>query len=158
MPMDLKSAEKLIQPKTFKRNIENRRNESRRKILDVAMELFYEQGYEKTTTRQIIQKAGILNGSLYNKFSNKEEILTTLLSEALRDALKESEDVLRGESDIVMAFALPAALELRAASISHRAAELLYEGHKSWKTVEAFSDIAFEWAGTYLTRMNQGID
>lgn len=36
------------------------------------MELFYVQGYDKTTTRQIIQKAGILNGSLYHSFTNKE--------------------------------------------------------------------------------------
>ena len=37
--------------------------ESKRRVLDAALALFSEQGYEKTTMRQIIAKSGVLNGS-----------------------------------------------------------------------------------------------
>ena len=59
-------------------NAEKRRAESRKKILDAAIELFFTKGYESTTTRDIIMKAGILNGSLYNRFKSKDEILYTV--------------------------------------------------------------------------------
>ena len=55
-------------PKTM----EERREESRRKIMEAAMDLFYYQGYKETTTRDIVKRAGILNGSLYNRFKSKE--------------------------------------------------------------------------------------
>lgn len=47
---------------------------SRAKILQAAYELFMEQGYHATTMRQIVRRAGITAGGIYNHFTNKEEI------------------------------------------------------------------------------------
>ena len=69
-------------------NAEKRREESRKIILDAAIELFFTKGYENTTTRDIIMKAGILNGSLYNRFKSKDEILYTIFEESVKDALR----------------------------------------------------------------------
>lgn len=44
-------------------------------ILSAARQLFFEKGYEKATTREISERAGISNAAVYHHFRNKEEIL-----------------------------------------------------------------------------------
>ncbi len=75
----------------------------RNKIIKISRKLFLEQGYENTTVRQILKKAGLSTGSLYHFFKNKEEILLFSLKDALLEissltdgmALKYNEPVLR---------------------------------------------------------------
>ena len=57
----------------------------RKRILEESVKLFLEQGYEKTTTRQILQRVGILNGSLYNIYRSKEEIFSDIIMIALAE-------------------------------------------------------------------------
>ena len=47
----------------------------RRQIADAAVQLFIDQGFHKTTTRQIARAAGFSIGSLYEYFASKEDIL-----------------------------------------------------------------------------------
>lgn len=49
--------------------------ETRDKILRVTRGLLQEHGYQKTTTRMIIQCCDIQNSTLYHFFNNKEDIL-----------------------------------------------------------------------------------
>ena len=63
-----------------------RTEEMRRRILDASLRLFIQQGYEKTTTRQILNEVGILNGSLYNIYSSKEEIFSDIVMMTMEDA------------------------------------------------------------------------
>lgn len=51
----------------------------REQILDAAAELFAEQGFHRTTTRDIANAADIAEGTLYNYFTNKEDLLLALL-------------------------------------------------------------------------------
>jgi AcrR family transcriptional regulator len=44
-------------------------------IVDAAVQLFIEQGFHKTTTRQIARAAGFSIGSLYEYIASKEDIL-----------------------------------------------------------------------------------
>lgn len=44
-------------------------------IIDAAVQLFIQQGFHKTTTRQIARAAGFSIGSLYEYISSKEDIL-----------------------------------------------------------------------------------
>ena len=55
----------------------------RNKIIKISRNLFLEQGYENTTVRQVLKKAGLSTGSLYHFFRNKEEILLVSLKDAL---------------------------------------------------------------------------
>ena len=59
-----------------------RTEELRRRILDESMKLFFEQGFEGTTTRQILDRVGILNGSLYNIYRSKEEIFSDITEDS----------------------------------------------------------------------------
>ena len=47
----------------------------RRQIVDAAVELFMQNGFHKTTTRQIAKAAGVSIGLLYEYISTKEDIL-----------------------------------------------------------------------------------
>lgn len=57
--------------------------ENRKKILSVAFELFQENGYEKTTTRDISKACGMAKGTLFNYFASKETLAMTLVAEAM---------------------------------------------------------------------------
>ena len=48
--------------------------EKKNKIIQACMEEFGEQGYEKSSTDRIIQKAGISKGGLYEYTSSKKEL------------------------------------------------------------------------------------
>lgn len=55
----------------------------RKELLDAALELFYEQGYDATSINDIIKKVGVTKGSFYYHFKSKEEVLDAI---ALRHA------------------------------------------------------------------------
>jgi TetR/AcrR family transcriptional regulator, cholesterol catabolism regulator len=63
-------------------------SERRDALVQIAAELFAEQGYRATTVRHIGDAAGVLSGSLYHHFDSKETILDELLSSYLEDLLE----------------------------------------------------------------------
>ncbi|MFD1392404.1 TetR/AcrR family transcriptional regulator [Lacticaseibacillus jixianensis] len=48
-------------------------------VLKACLTLFAEQGYDRTTTADIAQLAGVSEGTVYKHFNNKREILDALL-------------------------------------------------------------------------------
>ena len=53
----------------------------REQIKGIALKLFIDNGYSKTTMDEIVQAVGISKGGMYHHFSNKEEILLELLKD-----------------------------------------------------------------------------
>ncbi len=51
---------------------------TRELILDVALDLFVDQGYEATSLRQIAERLGVTKAALYYHFEAKEDILMAL--------------------------------------------------------------------------------
>jgi AcrR family transcriptional regulator len=51
---------------------------TRERILDVALELFTDQGYEKTSLRDIADRMGFTKAAIYYHFASKAEILMAL--------------------------------------------------------------------------------
>ena len=97
-------------------SVKEKRELARKQITEVSLELFLEKGYEETTTRDIINKAGILNGSLYNRFKSKDEILISIVKEATEEILENAMELLKRENNLLLAASFPAALELNMAS------------------------------------------
>lgn len=60
--------------------------DTRDRILEAAMRLFYEQGYNATGVATILREAGVNSGSLYHFFESKEALLKQVL-EAYLDML-----------------------------------------------------------------------
>lgn len=87
----------------------------RRQVLDAAVQLFNEQGYDATSVAALAQRLGLSKSALYHHFSSKQELLEAALEQALggletvlRDASGDSatvrwEQVLRGAVAVLVA-------------------------------------------------------
>jgi AcrR family transcriptional regulator len=57
------------------------RGDTRERIQAVALELFAEQGYEKTSLREIAERLGVTKAALYYHFKSKEDIVSSLVED-----------------------------------------------------------------------------
>jgi AcrR family transcriptional regulator len=74
---------------------------TRERILDIALELFVEQGYDKTSLRDIAERLGTTKAALYYHFERKQDILLELhlrLHALGRDALEQLERLEDGQA------------------------------------------------------------
>lgn len=65
-------------PRT-KTQFEEIRENTRKKILEAALEVFAKEGYHSSTVGSIAKKARISQGLMYNYFKSKEELLNELM-------------------------------------------------------------------------------
>ncbi|MBW8740312.1 MAG: TetR/AcrR family transcriptional regulator [Streptomyces turgidiscabies] len=72
------------------RTKQRRRGDTRQRIQDVALELFAEQGYEKTSLREVAGRLDVTKAALYYHFKTKEEIIVSLFE----DLTKPIEDLI----------------------------------------------------------------
>ncbi|MFF8914894.1 TetR/AcrR family transcriptional regulator [Streptomyces sp. NPDC015032] len=61
-----------------------RRGNTRQRIQDVALELFAEQGYDKTSLREISERLDVTKAALYYHFKTKEDILVSIFDDLNR--------------------------------------------------------------------------
>jgi AcrR family transcriptional regulator len=57
------------------------RPDTRQRIQSVALELFAEQGYDKTSLREIAERLDVTKAALYYHFKSKEDIVTSLVED-----------------------------------------------------------------------------
>ena len=93
------------------RRVRGQRN--RQALIDAALALFEQQGFEETTTDQIAARAGVAPRTLFHHFPDKEEILFDQQSERLEAAI----NVLRTMRDKSLAESLTAVAGAVATSI-----------------------------------------
>ena len=72
-----------------------KKQETRRRLLNVAGDLFRDQGFGATTTRDIGKKARLASGTMFNYFRSKEELALALVVELLDQAHAEFESTRR---------------------------------------------------------------
>ena len=102
-----------------------RRTDTRARIQQVALEMFTEQGYDKTTLREVADRLQITRPALYYHFKAKEDILTSVIEdltasmeelvewahaqpatpEARRDVLRRIADLMDGSLSGLVRFA-----------------------------------------------------
>lgn len=71
-------------------------------ICETALELFAEKGIQATTTREIAEKAGAAEGTLYRHFDGKDDLARWLYQRCatqLEETLTEASDAASGPSD-----------------------------------------------------------
>lgn len=76
-----------------------KKEKARERIIRVASDLFYRQGYNSTGINQIIAEADIAIGSLYNHFSSKTDLLQAYLVKEELDWLEGFENSIAAISD-----------------------------------------------------------
>jgi AcrR family transcriptional regulator len=71
--------------------VDERRTNTREQIRAVALELFAERGYDKTSLREIAERLGVTKAAVYYHYRTKEEILRSLIDDHLAgmDAIVE---------------------------------------------------------------------
>jgi len=55
---------------------------TRDRILEAALDLFTEQGFDKTSLREVAEQVGVTKAALYYHFDSKDEILSSLVERA----------------------------------------------------------------------------
>ncbi len=111
---------------------------TRERILDISLELFTDQGYDKTSLRQIAEQLGFTKAAIYYHFASKGDILMALHMR-LHDFGREALQALGSESaspEVWMKLidqAIDQMLQQRALFILHErnqaAIEALHQGH-----------------------------
>jgi len=72
--------------------------QTRELILNSALDLLADHGYEKTTMRAIAKRAGVSLGNAYHYFSSKEQLIQAFYHRLHEEHLKETRPALERES------------------------------------------------------------
>ncbi len=74
--------------------------QTRTRILETALKLFREHGYEKTTMRAIAAEGGVSLGSAYYYFESKEHLVQAFYLQTHLEHLAACEEILKKDSDL----------------------------------------------------------
>jgi AcrR family transcriptional regulator len=64
---------------------QDRSHDTRSRLRQLALKLFAEQGYEKTSLREIAEQLGVTKAALYYYFKSKEDIVRSLVEDYVAD-------------------------------------------------------------------------
>lgn len=121
----------------------------RNKILEAAKKLFLEQGYKKTTIRQIVDESGVLIGSIYHFYKNKESLFRSLFFEIINIADQSIAEEYGDDIDPVFQYSALFALGLTAVEMDDIICELFYESY-------SFEGILDSWV-EYFRKKKQNL-
>lgn len=142
------------------KNREARRSDLSDRVMDVAFELFMEQGYEKTTMRKVATKAGVLTGSVYNLFDSKDAIFESMFIRNFELLLPFYRESVGDDCDIMTSIAFPVCLMIHYSTKHDRMRELIDISNKSWRistsVIEMMSGMIVEHFNRY--GMTQSIE
>ena len=96
----------------------------RNKMLLAAVQLFLENGYEKTTTAAIARAAGMAPSSFFAAFENKEALLLTLVQQMFNRQFENAEQLLGVQKDPLMLYGIETALQMYITELSEPLREL----------------------------------
>jgi TetR/AcrR family transcriptional repressor of nem operon len=70
-------------------------------VREAIMHVFWERGYEGTTIQDLVAATGLLKGSLYGAFGDKQVMFLTALAHYDQTHIQAGVDMLRGEGGMV---------------------------------------------------------
>src|SRR3954469_850017 len=74
--------------------------ETRERILDAALGLFREKGFDQTTMRDIAAEAGVATGAAYYYFRSKEELARACYRRTSNEAPERLPDIITRSRDL----------------------------------------------------------
>lgn len=100
--------------------------QTRALILETAVQMFMERGYEETTMRAIAERAGVALGSAYYYFRSKEQLIQAFYGRTHEEHLVEAAEVLRTARTLRDRLHGVMATKLRTAEPYHRFSGVLF--------------------------------
>ena len=97
------------------------------RILDVALEMFRERGYDETTMREIARQAGVSLGNAYYYFRSKEHLIQGFYARTHEEHLEACTEVLASETDLGARLRGVLAAKIDTSMVYHRFAGILFK-------------------------------
>lgn len=72
--------------------------ERKREMMEIALQLFMEKGFEETAVSDIVNKAGVAQGTFYYHFKSKEEILDAILKNIISESIQAFDVLIKEKS------------------------------------------------------------
>lgn len=119
--------------------------ETKKAILQSALDLFYEKGYSKTTFELISSQIGMTKGAVYWYFKNKPELVAALINEYIerkKKYLNAKVPTLNHLKDIEAYFSATA--------------DFLLSDENAYK-VAFFLSLQMEWSESIITKVLEGV-
>ena len=126
----------------------------RETILNSAKELLLKNGYSGTTIRGIIKESGVLSGSIYHFFNNKEDIFKSLILELFDNCERIVIEMFSGIKSPVFLYIILVEIELRVIERNDRIRELYYEAYTSDVIFEKIVDQGAKKSRQVFSRYN----
>ncbi|MEA4898994.1 MAG: TetR/AcrR family transcriptional regulator [Christensenellaceae bacterium] len=80
---------------------EKRRNDKKKAILQAALELFDQHGFDKVTVTEIAEKAHVSKVSIYNFFESKDNLRRVIVKDLLDESIARIKGLIDKEGDFV---------------------------------------------------------
>lgn len=110
--------------------------ETKRKILNVCVRLFLEQGYKETSITQITENAGVTRGSFQNLFRTKDAVLLELVETMFSGQFSAAKSITGQQLPPVYAYAVETAIQLTLTELNERLREIYLEAYSLPDTAE----------------------
>lgn len=108
----------------------------RNKLLHVAIKMFLQNGYEKTTTASIAKRAGMSPSSFFAAFENKEALLLTLVKIMFEGQFNHAEQIEGVSKDPLLLYGIETTLQLYITEMSEPLRELYVVAYSLKSTSE----------------------
>lgn len=80
---------------------EKRRDDKKKAIIQTALDLFDQYGYEKVSMTDIAEKAHVSRASIYNFFDSKDNLRGIIIKDILDDSVEKVEKLLQEEGNFI---------------------------------------------------------
>ena len=74
---------------------------TKERILNAALDLFYEKGFHLATVDEIAERAGVGKGTLYRYFASKGALFNELIKSRIEELERTAQSVLDGQDDVL---------------------------------------------------------
>lgn len=108
----------------------------REKMIQAAVNLLLQNGYEKTTTAAIAKAAGMSPSSFFAVFESKEALLLTLVKTMFEDQFSNADRLMEGAEDPVLLYTVETGLQLYITECSEPLRELYVTAYSLPSTAE----------------------
>ena len=80
---------------------EKRRNDKKKAILQTALELFDQYGFDKVTVTEIAERAHVSKVSVYNFFESKDNLRRIIIKDILDESIRKEQELIEKEGDFI---------------------------------------------------------